>query len=374
MTSLGAELKFVPSLDVRDVYNNNLFFESDDTISDYYTVCSPGIKLTDRTERLDAYLQSRLDWIRHRENGELDATDQDHQGRLRYRTTDRGDYSAEAGYTKDSQIDRDIEVTGLVLGTARREHQHYAMQTTQTLTEKTSVQLSWAYDQETFNDPEFVDSRARKAVLGFGFNLNAIQPLTYARINLVYNAYDFSETIVKNYAALAGINRQFTENVALSLEAGQNRTRSTFEPEDLPGYTESQTIRGTIGQAALTYTGEKANAGLSAYHDVRPVSGISGTATRSSVRIDLDRRITAKFRGRVSVQYFRNKADQGQQATSDIDKATWWIQPSIRYDITNDLACEGTYRYARQHDYVTDSVSRQNIGYLRFIWQYPIPH
>jgi hypothetical protein len=137
---------------------------------------------------------------------------------------------------------------------------------------------------------------------------------------------------------------------------------------------ETQTTQSTIGQVALTYKGETTNVSLSAYNDMRPISGTAGTTMRSSIRLDLNQMITRKFRGGLSLEYFMNKADQGKQATENIDEETWRIQPSLRYDFTNDLACECSYRYIHLNDHVAELDSQQNMVYLRLIWQYPIPH
>jgi hypothetical protein len=180
---------------------------------------------------------------------------------------------------------------------------------------------------------------------------------------------------VKSYSGMAGISMQLSETISLSLDAGQQYTISTFQPVAFTAYEVKQsTIQGPIGQVALTYKGETADASLSAYHYVRPLSGDSGTTMRSSLRLDLHQKITFKLRGGVSLEYFLNKAKQGQQASTDFDEETWRVQPSLRYNITNDLACEGSYRYTRLNDHVTELDSPQNMVYLRLIWQYPIPH
>jgi hypothetical protein len=157
-TAFGAELKFIPMVEVRDIYNDNIFFDYNKQVqqSDLYNIISPGVKITDKTERVDASIQSRMNIIRYHENTGLNANDQDHQSRLRYRISERWKMSAEAGYTRDSQIDRDIEVSGLLLGTTQRDYQHYALQTNYTLTEKTTTQVSYAYDKQAFDETALV--------------------------------------------------------------------------------------------------------------------------------------------------------------------------------------------------------------------------
>ena len=48
-----AEFNLIPSLAVREEYNDNIFFSYSDTIDDFITTVSAGLELTERTEQLD---------------------------------------------------------------------------------------------------------------------------------------------------------------------------------------------------------------------------------------------------------------------------------------------------------------------------------
>ena len=176
MDAWGDEFKFIPQISIRNHYSDNIFYDEndDDKISDFYSVISPEIRLTERTETLDAMLRSRIDRNEYRDEEDLNATDQFHDGRIRYRLSERIRCSAEAGYSKDSQVDRDIDVTGLVLGTPIRERAHYAGSADLALTEKSSAGLSYSYDKDTFDDPEFSDSTSQDLSLTLSHNLDAL--------------------------------------------------------------------------------------------------------------------------------------------------------------------------------------------------------
>ena len=48
------EFKITPSLHLKNEYNDNIFFddEDDENIDDYIVTVSPGLKVSDRTDRL----------------------------------------------------------------------------------------------------------------------------------------------------------------------------------------------------------------------------------------------------------------------------------------------------------------------------------
>lgn len=373
----AAEIKFTPIIGLRAEYNDNLFFDPTDVeeTDDYIATLSPGAKFTDRTERLDALLQTRFDILRYRDNDDLDTIDQDHLGRIRFRLTERMRTSAEAGYIRDSRADRDIETSGTVLGTVRRERQHYACAANYAFTEKTASGLSYTFDQDKFNSPEYIDSTAQNATLALNHDLGALMSMTTGRITMGYALYDFTDTRVTNYSYAIGASKEINEALSLSADIGRRHTRSTFEtvlwstPID-----EKSNSRGVVGQVTLSYKGERTNGGLTMYHDIRTISGTTGIVKRSSLRLDIGRRFTYKLQGDLTAEYYLNKGNQGQLVREDIDEATLRVQPRLRYAFTNDLALELAYRFTRLKDHAADQDHEQGLYFLRLSWQYPLPH
>jgi len=373
----AAEIKFIPSIGLKEEYNDNLFFNTTTELetSDYITTLSPGAKFTDRTERLDALLQTRLDILRYRDNDELDRYDQDHLGRIRFRLTERMQASTEAGYIKDSRTDRDIETTGAVLGTVRRERQHYACSGEDAFTEKTTLGLSYTYDQDKFNDPEYIDSTAQQANLTFTHNLSSLFSMTSGRATLGYTLYDFPDTRVNNYSGTIGASTAISEILNLSADVGWRFTRSRYETLIWIFPIEETTIsRGIIGQAELSFRGERTNGSLSFSHDVRSISGRIGAAKRTSLKLEIGRCFTYKLRGDITAEYYLNRAKAGQLSWEDIDEETYRIQPRLRYNFTNELALEASYRSTWLKYREMDQKGEQGLYFLRLSWQYPLPH
>jgi hypothetical protein len=369
---LGDELKLIPQISIRNRYNDNIFYDAGhaDRISDFSAVISPGIRLTERTETLDAFLRSRLERIEYAEEEDLNATDQYHDGRIRCRLSEMLRASAEAGYTRDSQVDRDIETTGLALGTSTRKRSHYAGSVDMAFSEKASALLSYSYDEDRFRDPEFTDSTTQSAELTCGYNLDAVLRQTTARLTAGYALFEYPYEDSTNLSLMAGMLTRVSETVELSLDAGGRHTRSTY---DYPGIvTDSDTARGGLGRVMASYRGEVMQASLSAYHDIRAISGEPGTVKRTSVRYDIRRRFTYELSADFNAEYFLNRQDS-TELSSGIDEKTLRFQPRVTYAYTPDLRLEASYRYARIRDDEEDQVKRQNLVYVGFTWQYPLP-
>ncbi len=55
-TGVLADFNLIPSLAVREEYNDNISFSYSDTIDDFITTINAGLELTKRTEQLDLRL------------------------------------------------------------------------------------------------------------------------------------------------------------------------------------------------------------------------------------------------------------------------------------------------------------------------------
>ena len=104
----AAEFKVIPSVALKGEYNDNVFFDEDDQISDYIGTVTPGLEIINRTERLDLNLNGHYRIIRYKDAGELDAEDYDGSGRLSYSLTPVLRLNAGALYDKSTQPDRDV--------------------------------------------------------------------------------------------------------------------------------------------------------------------------------------------------------------------------------------------------------------------------
>jgi hypothetical protein len=327
--------------------------------------------LIDRTERLNASLQSTLQRNEYHDQKDLDATDQFHTGSIGYMLTQNMNVSADARYVKDSEIDRDFETTGLVFGTSTRKRQHYGGSTNAALTEKTSLSTTYAYDKDTFNNPRYSDSTSQNISLTLAHNLDSLVSQTTVRLTPGYALNVYPETDVTSYSIMAGASKRITEVIDLSADMGGQiaRTKNVlFHFIELRDKT-----RGLLGQVVLSYRGEVVNSYISYYNNLRSISGEVGLARYSSVSFNINRRFTYEFTGDLTAQYFTYKQDAKIFVSSAIDETNVQIQPRLIYNYSTDLRFEASYRLARTRYKEDDRTASQNRYFLNVTWQYPIP-
>jgi len=372
----AAEIRFIPMLSIKEAYNDNVFFEDtyQQKTNDSVTTISPGLRITGRTEQVDSSLQTMLNVLRYHDQHDLDTTDSDNRSYLGYKFSERWDASLDARYTSDSRIDRDIENTGLVVGTARRKKQVYGVTTSYLCTEKGLLDFSYEYGKEDYNDQEFSDSTYQNIGLGFGYNLDSILSQSMARLDLVYALYSFTDTDVVSSAITIGASRKLNEQVNLSADAGSSFTRSSFEEENVSFGVEDQgSERGAIGGVQLSYRDDYTSAKLSARKEIKGLSGSPGTVRATTYSFTLTHMFTRKFKSDMSAEYYINRANRGQLAGEDIDEDTLNIRPRLIYSFNDYLTLEAAYRFVRLRDHIEDLETKQKIASLSLVWQYPIP-
>jgi hypothetical protein len=368
-----AEIKLIPQLSIRDQYNDNIFYDtgSDNKVHDLVAVISPALRLTGRTERLSASLQSTLQRSEYHDQKDLDATDQFHTGNIGYSLTQNMNVSADARYARDSQIDRDFETTGLLFGTSTRKREHYGCSADAALTEKTSFSTLYAYDRDTFDNPDFSDSTIQNISLTLAHDLDAFVSKTTVKLSPSYALYDYPDTEVTSYSLMAGASKRITEVIDFSADMGSQVSRTKNIEFHL--LEQRKTNRGFIGQVVLYYRGEVTNSSISYYRDYRSISGEVGLSRYSSVRFNMNRRFTYEFTGDFTAEYFMHKQVEKIFVSAGIDETSVRIQPRFTYNYSNDLRFEAFYRLAYIRDKLDDRRIAQNLYSLNVTWQYPIP-
>lgn len=369
LPALGDEIRIIPMITVREEYNDNLYFDPTDTISDFITILSPGLRMERNTERLRAEFSARIDQRIYADNTDLNATDQTYLGRFQYEASPVFRLSANAGFIQDSSPDRDIATTGVVQSAATRNRQIYGLSGDYTFTEKTQATLSGEYFQDRFaysNEIDNLDAGRSNLMV-----THEILPDIRARAGLGYARYLYTASTVENYTGTVGLGWRFTEVWHAMVDVGCRYTPSQVDVSPLESVETSGW--GAVVNAMLSYRGEKTNVDFSLNHDIAPTSGRAIASERTGLGLRISRRFFYELSGIFSGGYFLNNYTPGEFSYLNIDEKTLYISPGLRYEFTRDMALDVTYTYTRT-DYArdTDSAADRNLVMVRFHLQYPI--
>ena len=382
------EFKLTPSVAVKEEYNDNILYSTTNTQKGFITTLSPGLALTDRTERMDLSLSGRLDHRLYSSHRDLNATDQYYEGSGKYAFTPRLNLSGKALYSRDSLPGRDFETSGLSLSNVKRDRQNYTFSGDYLLSEKTMNTFSYDYLNDKYDSISYTDLEANTFNIGFIRDMSGVFESTKARLNMGYAKYRTPTPGMKvdNYEATIGIDRALNEKWNLLFDGGARytitETRFTvlelFQPfPPLPIFnlvpvekTERNRGWGMVVQLALTYKGERNSGSISASIDLLSASGYSGSTERTSFAFYVSRRFTYELYGTLSGGYYINKSKAGEFSTRKTDENMMRISPGIRYEFDKDKAIEASYTYNKTKYNVSNAEAQRNTFFVRFRMQH----
>jgi len=382
----GNEFRIVPSISVREDYNSNILFLTDDIKKDFITTISPGIEIVNNTQRLETDLLARLNRIDYADNREFSATDQLYNGKFRYHATPLFNISAEAGYVRDSQPGRDIQTSGIILTTVPRNRYNASLSADYQLSEKTAVGVSYAFGRDDYGSMRYVDDVSHDVNAGLVYDLGQYFQRVKGRVNLGYSNYVFPDSRIDSVMGTVGFSRDFSETGSIQIDGGIRHTWSKFSVNEpvyiyffqipvLIGYVnvpQNNDGWGWVADVSLNYKGELGNGSLTYSRDITPASGLNGAVERNALILSTQYRMTYEFSILFSAGYYTNKSDAGQFSTQAIDERTIRVSPGLRYEFSKNIALESSYDYTAVDYLESNTSANRNLLSIRLYLQYPI--
>jgi len=379
--SFAWDSKLFGSLWLKEEYNDNIFLDVyGKRQSDFITTISPGLEWQEKSERLDFSAGGRVSAIEYLRYHEYDAVDYNAQGSLLYRLTPRLGVSAGGGFLHDSRPDRDLLVTGLVLGTVQRDRWFYNLSGNYALTEREGAEVNYFQSKDDFHSPRVSDSEVKNGNILFTRDLGDVFPLWKGRLSFNYGDYYFTtpKSTTKNYSLTIGASRDLTETWGVIADLGVRYTQSRLTvtqvrfipPFFLALVQEEQETSdwGGVGGVSLTYRGDRNGADVGVRQDIEPSSGV-GVTERTSFNLSMYHRITYELQATLAANYFFNKAGKNQYSQRETRFQSFYLSPGLRYEWSRDLAMEFSYSFTRTNDMIADTIGDRNLLLIRFTVQ-----
>ena len=377
------DFQILPSILVRQEYNDNIFFTSSDKVDDNITTVIGALEISNRTELLDLNLRGTVAPFFYWDNGDLDDVDQDYRGRAGYRFTERFSAGANAAYRVDNSPNRDVVTTGLVLNNDRRKTWHFGANAGYSLSEITEASLSYSYEDTDWSDPD----ADRQGSSGYDLNLGMTRNLslwlrpTTGRLNFGYSDWDYDTSKTSSFFGSVGVDSALTEKFHFLVDIGARYVDSDFKTVELvgvpPGILVPKVVNrsnsgwGGIGSAGLQYSGLRTNAGLIFSHDLRTGSGTSPSVLTRLVG-NADYRLLEKLSVGLTAGAYRNKADRDDFSFQEIDTMTYNLRPRVRWEFYDNFTLEGAYTYTFVDDNAADDTRSQHRAYLQVAYGLPL--
>lgn len=390
-SAAAADSQLITSVAAIYEYNDNIRLNAENELSDSIYTVSPKIELVREAERLTLRVDGTAEFYDYQEYDQFDDIDQWYNAAMDYRPTERWQIGLDGHASVDSQPDRDISETGLVLSNVQRKRLNAAASTRYALSEIISGGLSVAFNRENFDDPQTSDRKDYHAALSLTRNLEEWLVRTSGSVRMAYSRYEFerSFTRIRNqgavtvndsvdqtnsvdvYALTVGTQSALTERFTFTVDAGGRYSHSqsdstsllTFDPPLPPlasRQEESADSWGFVGSMGLDYRGERSRLSLLLSQDLQPVSGENSTANRTTVRLSGSVRLLEKLNARLAAQWYRNASDQNDAGQEKIDTRTWNVRGGLQWVLNDAFSLEGEYAYTVYEDRDAGSTAYRN--------------
>ncbi len=372
-TAWADDFQLIPTVAVREEYNDNIFFSSGDVEDDFITTIAGALELIERTERLDLNLFGGVAPFFYADFSDLDDTDQNYNGKISYQFSPRYSASIDGGYFVDNRPDRDLLATGLVTNNDKRRRTRFGFDTAYQVSDISGIGLRYDYLRDKWKEenPDREDLTANDVFLGYNRQFANRLGLTTASLNVSYGHYDFETSLNKTVFGGVGVEHLFSERLTLQADAGARYVDSEFDVLHLvqvaPGIFQFQVVKeskkdwGMAGQAALRYRlTEKTYSILRFLHDIQPASNQGSTVVRTELVFYGNHKFTEKLAGFLTAGAYRSKANQDDFSSLEIDKRTYVIRPGLRWEFYENFTLEATYFYVYEDDRVAESDTDQN--------------
>lgn len=377
LPSAAAVFRLISSLELREEFSDNVFFDATDEEADWLTTLTPAFTLEQRSERTNIQATARLSGLHYRDNDDLDAVDQNYLVSADYVWSPRLNVNGEVEFQRDSRADRDLEDSGLVLDTERRDNWRAGCGSSFALSERSRLSLSYLFNRDIYSQDETADSDSHYVSLGYSYELSErIQGM----VNLNYNHSEFKGSRIDNAGLEAGLGYAASESWNLQALVGARTTRSRYE-ELVPVVVfpfifylkqEAETRdEGWTAQLSSNWKMERSNVRASLQRDVRLASGRTGSTELTALTLSGRHRLTDKLSLTFSGGYYLNQADSNEFAGEAIDEQTLRLSPGLNYRWNEDLSMTLGYGHSRLDDREANEISTRNLAFIRLNYQYP---
>lgn len=395
----GAEYRVTPSLELRETYDDNIFFK--DT-SDWEHRLSPSITLDLRTERSQLGTTARLDVSEYSRHSEFDTTNQHYEVFAETMPSERYQLSFSGSYKDDYTFVEALEESGIIADRSRRKRYTLEPGTAFSLSPRDSLRLFYTFRQIDYASDRYNDTQVNGAGLTWAHEMADERTTVLATVSasqVVFESDDElwfttggnvaqrrTEDVTQETLRLwLGLEHAWSETVDAALQVGGHYTESEFAEFQgqrllrvgsgfavVPFYeVEHNYDSGFIVDGSLNWRSERTTLSLNVNRDVSE-STLGENITRDRVRVGSGYRFSERWRGRFSAAYYQSETD-GLVGNED-ERRTYALNPSMSYRLAEEVSLSLGYRYTWTEDRDDDDRDERNRVFAQISMAWPISH
>lgn len=352
---------------VTEEYHDNLFFDENHELSSWASSLSSRIVLTNEDDVFKGHITGDFKRTIYDGYHDLDNKDWSVDTDISWFPDEKTSCSASVLFDRNSDIDRYISTTGLLLYTRLHKELNGNITLSRSVYERFSTELNLTYLDESFDGSQGVteDSTVTGKGVSSGF-IFKYDERSSVNVYLGYNANEYAESRDEQIYGSIGMNRSITEAVVFYCSLGSRYTRytydhvlegvdgSVFPPVPLYGEIKKHG-KSFVGKLGCLYKTDASELKFSVDESLQP--GQNQSLSRMTVDLSYKKKLTGKISYSLSALFYDNKSDNNNLPDS-IHSKTVQLLPGLHYAFTDSLSFSGSYIYT---EYRSDShINKKN--------------
>jgi hypothetical protein len=372
----GAEYIVAPSLELRETYDDNVYYRN---VDDFEHRISPALALGIRTETAEAQTDVTVKISEYQNNNELSTVDEYYNFSGTLLPHPRLQLGLSGNYIRDHTFTSALEEAGIVAERKRRTSARAQPSLVMAITERDRVEFLYLFNNTEYSYEDYPDYYAHYLSLAWIHALlnertSLFLQTNGGRIDFDLPSKDGTQEVVQG---IVGVAHQLSETLQASIKAGVSYTRSKYPKTEVvfvpPIFfttrttTEKDTDITYLLDGVLNWRLERFKFSLEVKRDLYP-SIFGELVTRDRINGTLQYSWTEKFSSRLWSSYIFSETDGLNRKEK---QETFYLRPSLNYRLGDHSELLVGYDFTRSRDKVAKDTDHRNRVFieLRVAWE-----
>jgi hypothetical protein len=362
LPAAAQSLGMIPSLRLNCGYNDNILFNSTETIDAYYASVRPEINLGLTSDRYNLGIDAHAEIFRYPEEKDLNYQSYRYDMSGRYRISQRLNISSNLGYIKDTTLDSELEETGRVVEREDRERYQGEGTLSYGLDEVSTIDIEYLYRSTEYESRDRVDRIANRVRLAYRRWFNSrLDQLTLRPSYTMADTEDNQDIEYYNFSI--GWTHIFSDTLSMRNFVGYGQTITTQKGDEDSTWTGNADLSITrTGELFSFRLGIRNNINLDADGELEEVDRFY---------FNFNRKMTERLSTNLYGSIYANRSPG---TLNSINSVFYDVKPELSYNITENHVLNAFYRYSYEEDRrgSENQERTRNLIELNLVFQYPI--
>lgn len=363
MHATAAEYLVIPSLELRETYNDNVYFKNEE---DFEHHASPGLEFVARRDTAELKTTCAWNLSKYSRHDEFDTVEQTYGLDTRAFLNPLLEVGFSGQYLDDYTFRDTLEESGDLAKRSQRKRVRVGPRTAVRVGERNTLQCLYDFEKTLYGYKGYDDYWLQGANLIWVHDLGAKLPslMFVAGGHMIDFDRDRGDLRQYTYRGLFGVEHRPTETVSMTFKAGVRNTKSELQEA---GTVSRDRDTGFLFDGSVRWNAERTTISVHANSDVAP-SIYGEVIKRQRFSTTLRYRFTERLSGRVRGAYYHSETEGISEKE---ERRTFSIWPSMTYRLSEKMDLTLAYTHTSTENQMTNNSDEQNRVYAALSMTWP---